>query len=170
MMTYAASSIAVALVAFTAPSMAAADIDRDDLVAFEFEGGLIQSFRNGQVFRYQTREAAAPVLDRLWSKCGLHDIHHLGHGKCTSLGDAITQQFQAKEMVRVPMRNIDGRETPFRGGNPVGKLRGLLIREKGIDQQCLALAVNQRCRISDPFQIIIARRCALGRACTAAYE
>ena len=35
-------------------------------------------------------------LDRLWSKCGLHDIDHLGHGKCTSLGEAITQQFQAK--------------------------------------------------------------------------
>jgi hypothetical protein len=91
-----------------------ADIDRNDLVAFKLESGLIEPLRNSQAFRYQTREAAAPVLDRVWSKCGLHDIHHLGHGKCMSLGEAITQQFQAKEMVRVPMRNIDGRHNDLR--------------------------------------------------------
>ena len=127
------------------------DIYGNDLVAFKSEGRLIEFLREREVFRYQTRQAAAPVVCRLRSKRGLHGIDHLRPGDGASLGEAIAQQFQAKEMVRVTMGNIDGRKTPFRSGNPVGKLRGLLVGDKGIDQQRVALPVNQRCRIRHPF-------------------
>ena len=146
------------------------NIDGNDFIAFKIESCLIESLRKREAFRDQSREAAAPVFNQLRSKCGLHGIHHLWRGKCTSLGEAIAQQFQAKEMVGVAMRNIDGRETPFRNGNPVGELRGLFVGEKCIDQQRVPLAANQRCRVGHPFQIVSARWRALSGARALAYE
>ena len=105
------------------------DIDSDDIVAFKFKCWLMKSLRNGQTIRDQSRETVAPVLNRHRLKRRLHCIDYLWRCDRASLGETIAQQFQAKEMIRVPMSDIDGRETSSRSGNPICKLRGLLVRE-----------------------------------------
>src|SRR5258708_21518751 len=73
-------------------------------------------------------------------------------------------------MVGMRMGDIDRGQSLSGGGDPVGEFRGLRIGQESIDEKRIRSAVYQGRRVRDPFQIILARRHALGRARASTYE
>src|SRR4029077_20787349 len=67
-------------------------------------------------------------------------------------------------MVTVGMGDVNAREIFAALGDPIQQLLRMLDRQKRIDEDGVAFAVNERDRIGNPSQIFFARRKALGRA------
>src|SRR6478672_5039567 len=67
-------------------------------------------------------------------------------------------------MVTVGMGDVNAREIFAALGDPIQQLLRMLDRQKRINEDGIAFAVNQRDRIGNPSEIFFARRKALCRA------
>jgi hypothetical protein len=68
-------------------------------------------------------------------------------------------------MVGMPVSDVNRGQPPTGSGDPVGEVRRLRIGQKRVDQQGVLLTVDQRGRVGDPLQLILAGRDALRCAC-----
>lgn len=145
-------------------SIGVANIDRDNLVTFKVECRVIQSFGGNEICRNLTRQSPAPTLDGFGREHGLHCVNHLRRCDRPRLRKTVAQQFQPKEMIGMGVGDVDRAQVLAGRGNPVSEFPRVRLREKSVNQQGIPFTVNQRGRIRYPFQLVLAQRCALGRA------
>jgi hypothetical protein len=93
-----------------------------------------------------------------------------GVARACASGKRSSRIFHSKEVVGMPVRGVDGLERLAGGGDLVGQLFGLLDGQEGIDQHRVALAVDQRGRIGDPLQRLLAGRDVAVQAGTSGRE
>jgi hypothetical protein len=111
-----------------------------------------------------TWESPAPILDGFGRERGLHGVHDLRGRDRPRLRKAVAQQLEPKEMIGMGMGDIDRGQALAGRGDPISQFPRLRLREESIDQQGILFAMNQRGRVRHPFQLVFARRRALGRA------
>lgn len=135
--------------------------------SLEIEGVFIENLRRNQLRRKLARKARLPD--------GFHEIgfdlvltssnHRCGSDRF-GIGESIEQHLQTEEVVTMAVGDVNGDEICATLDDPIHQFSGLLLRQKRIDKNSVALTINERDGIGDPGEIFLARRDALRGAPT----
>src|ERR1700730_2810615 len=135
------------------------DLLHHELLSFPFELATLKDLRRSETFWDLAREARLPeALHKLRRDLVMHRLDHLGGRDCFCVRKVISKQLKAEVMVAVGVSDIDCDQVLSARDNPLEQVLRVVRGKKGIDQHCIATAVDERYRVGHPCQMFFTRR------------
>src|SRR5882724_3649254 len=114
-------------------------------MAFQVNDVSSQLFGNCKLAGNLAGKARIPIRSqRLWRCLLAHNLNHFRPRDETGIWKSLQNCRGAKEMIAVAMGRIDSRQTLSARPNPIREGSSLLDRNRGVDQNSVALPRNKR--------------------------
>src|SRR5713101_2793071 len=116
----------------------------DQIVAFQVDDVSGQLFGNCKMTGNLAGKTRIPKRSqRLWRCLLTHDLNHFRPRDETGIWKSLQNCTGAKEMIAVAMSGVDRRQILSAGHNPIRQSTCLLERNRGVDQDSVALPRNK---------------------------
>src|SRR3954462_10727738 len=120
---------------------------------FQLELAAFERLGNEKTLRNMGGKKCLPEsLDAPRSEVGLHGLDDLGGRDRPCMRETIEQLFEAEEMIRVSVGDIDRGQVLSTRDDPIDQRLRLLRRDKSVHENSVSLTVDERRRICDPPQ------------------
>src|SRR5438093_13163413 len=117
--------------------------DRDEFMPFKIQYVPLELLRDDQPVRNQARKTCLPETQNFGRDVGAHDFDDFGRRDRSRMREALEKSADSEPMVSVTMRDVNGRQVLALRRNPIRQCIGLLDRHEGIDENGVALAMDE---------------------------
>lgn len=134
--------------------MSVCHFDRDKITTFEVDHITLEFPGKNQVLRNLAGTACLPETpDEFWRYLPAHDLQNVRRCNRFCIRKAIQEGADAKEMIAVPVGDIDRGQVLAARRDPFHCRVCLLDSKKGVDENSVPFAINKggRCRHPHPF-------------------
>jgi len=134
------------------------DVDDAQLVAFQVDHVAVEGTGHDRVLGNLPWEDRVPELHHIRGELPPCVGNDGRRGEGPGVGEGVEDRIQAKEMIAVPVGDVDRREVLSGGADPVDDPPRVLGSEDGVDEDCVTVAADQGDRGCRPGRLALTHR------------